>query len=236
MAGGLSVYAKHTRTNTYGFLAALPLFAAYELFLLWSNPVNGRVVRVGAEVWTKELLWMIGLQGQLALGLIVILAGLVILWRDRHRNIPIRISYFMGLLLESGLYAVVFAVLISSFVGMVFAVIPPLETGQITHLGLSIGAGLYEELFFRVLLVSGLYAVVRVLSNLNRTRSYIIAAVVGALIFSAVHYLGPLGDAFALPSFLFRFLFGLVLNALYVVRGFAVAAWTHALYDIMLVL
>ena len=57
----------------------------------------------------------------------------------------------------------------------------------------------------------------------------------GALLFSAVHYIGALGDAFTLPSFMFRFLFGLALNVVFLVRGFGIAAWTHALYDVMIV-
>ena len=69
----------------------------------------------------------------------------------------------------------------------------------------------------------------------EKVTAYLIAAVVGAAIFSAVHYIGPLGDVFELPSFIFRFLFGLALNALFLVRGFGVAAWTHALYDILVV-
>jgi hypothetical protein len=65
--------------------------------------------------------------------------------------------------------------------------------------------------------------------------AYIIVALVGALLFSAVHYIGALGDAFTLSSFTFRFLFGLALNAVFLIRGFGVAAWTHALYDVMIV-
>jgi len=56
-----------------------------------------------------------------------------------------------------------------------------------------------------------------------------------ALLFSAVHYIGSMGDAFTLGSFLYRFLFGLILNGIYVWRGFGVAAWTHAIYDIMVI-
>ena len=56
-----------------------------------------------------------------------------------------------------------------------------------------------------------------------------------AAIFSAVHYIGPFGDPFAVSSFMFRFLFGLMLNVLFIVRGFGIAAWTHALYDISIV-
>ncbi|HEX7069526.1 MAG TPA: CPBP family glutamic-type intramembrane protease, partial [Rhodothermales bacterium] len=60
-------------------------------------------------------------------------------------------------------------------------------------------------------------------------------SLIGAIIFSAVHYTGPLGDPFTLSSFTFRFLFGLALNVLFLWRGFGVAAWTHALYDVFVV-
>jgi membrane protease YdiL (CAAX protease family) len=101
-------------------------------------------------------------------------------------------------------------------------------------LALSIGAGLYEELVFRVLLVGGLALLFRGLME-SSTQAYVLAALVGAALFSGAHYVGPLGDPFALPSFTFRFLFGLALNALFLGRGFGVAAWTHALYDVMVV-
>lgn len=235
MVASLRSYARDTRSNTYGFLAALPLFVAYELFLLWMSPANGRMLRVGAEVWTKEMLWLIGVNGQLTLGLVVIVLGAVILWHDRHKNIAVRGSYFVGVIVESAVYAVVCALLISAVVGTVFSIVSVLPSDRLTLIGLSIGAGLYEELFFRVLLVSGLFVIVRGLSDMTRSRSYAAAAVAGALLFSLVHYIGPFGDVFAVSTFVFRFLFGLVLNLLYVTRGFAVAAWTHALYDLMLI-
>jgi hypothetical protein len=64
----------------------------------------------------------------------------------------------------------------------------------------------------------------------------VLAAVVGAAVFSVVHYVGTFGDVFTPASFTFRFFFGLALNGLFLWRGFGVAAWTHALYDVMLVL
>jgi hypothetical protein len=60
--------------------------------------------------------------------------------------------------------------------------------------------------------------------------------VVGALLFSAVHYMGSMGDVFTLQSFTFRFLFGMALNALLMLRGFGITAWTHSLYNVMLIL
>ena len=59
--------------------------------------------------------------------------------------------------------------------------------------------------------------------------------VTGALVFSAFHYIGPFGDQLEAGSFVFRALSGLAFSGLYVWRGFGITAWTHALYDIFLV-
>ena len=62
------------------------------------------------------------------------------------------------------------------------------------------------------------------------------AVVISALIFSAFHYIGPFGDLLDLQSFTFRMLSGLAFSGLFVLRGFGVTAWTHALYDSFLLL
>jgi uncharacterized protein len=61
-------------------------------------------------------------------------------------------------------------------------------------------------------------------------------SILAALVFSAFHYVGPYGDPLRLGSFTFRFLAGLALSGLYVLRGFGVTAWTHALYNVFLLL
>ena len=62
----------------------------------------------------------------------------------------------------------------------------------------------------------------------------IVRILLAALLFSAFHDVGPYGDPWALPSFTFRFLAGLAFSLLFLVRGFGIAAWTHALYDVLL--
>jgi hypothetical protein len=57
-------------------------------------------------------------------------------------------------------------------------------------------------------------------------------AVVCAAAFSGMHYLGPLGDPFDMRSFVARAVLGLMLTLVYAMRGFAAAVWTHALYDV----
>lgn len=234
-------YVRFSRTATYSFLAALPLLVGYHVLILVANVGSRSQVRVGAEVWITQLLAWVGATGMLALGVAVLLVGLGVLWAERKKHIPLRGVYFGRMVVESLAYAVVLAVLIGWVVGLLFAVAPQLiaaqvaQTGWLTMIALSLGAGIYEELVFRVILVGGLFLALHRLTAWERGRAYVIAAVVGALLFSAVHYIGVFGDPFQLGSFTFRFLFGLALNAVFLVRGFGVAAWTHALYDVLVV-
>lgn len=233
-------YLNLTRTATYGFLSALPLIVLYEVLIILANQDRMGEIRVSSEVWLKRLLQGIEAPAFLILGGVVLLVGIGIILYERKKKIPIKPAYFLGMIVESSFYAVVVALIISQIV-WALSMIAPAAVGIIQEtqdlgmqIALSIGAGIYEELLFRVILVGGLYAILKTILGFQAP-AYILAAVVGALLFSAIHYMGDLGDVFTLSSFMFRFLFGLALNILYLTRGFGIAAWTHALYDIMIV-
>ncbi|MDE2995960.1 MAG: CPBP family intramembrane metalloprotease [Bacteroidota bacterium] len=230
-----------SRTATYGFLAALPLFLLYEALILWVNPTGPSQVRVGADLWIKQLLALFGGTGLFALGIPVLLIGIWIFVRDRKNRPPLKMKWFGWIVGESIIYAVLVALLVSTVVGLIFAMVPAGSPGLSADalptsmmLVLSIGAGLYEELVFRVVLVGGMFWAFRQVVS-RPWIAYVVAALIGAFLFSAVHYVGALGDVFTLPSFTFRFLFGLALNGVFLARGFGVAAWTHALYDVLVV-
>jgi membrane protease YdiL (CAAX protease family) len=98
------------------------------------------------------------------------------------------------------------------------------------------GAGFYEELAFRVVLFGFGARMLAVAFGRHAARGRAVAltlvwAVACAVVFSGMHYAGALGDAFEVRSFLARIILGLALTAIYASRGFAVAVWTHALYD-----
>lgn len=240
-------YLAATRTATAGFLAALPLFVLYEGGVLLANGAGNPVqVRVGADVWLKNLLASVGVAGGLAVAGIVLLVGVGIVVAERARRPVLKPWYFAAIVGEALVYALVLAAVVGGAVGAIFgrwlwpaalplAAMQGIPGGLGMQLALSIGAGLYEELVFRVLLVGGLAWGLRRAAQMQPGRALLVAAVVGALVFSAVHHLGPYGEAFTLSAFTFRFLFGLALNGVFLVRGFAVAAWTHAVYDVLVV-
>ncbi len=137
--------------------------------------------------------------------------------------------------LALGLGAVVGAATAGVLGGLAsLAIAPVREMGLWTRLMVSLGAGLYEELFFRVLLVSALALLARRALGLRAVPAGAVATVLGALIFSAFHYVGPYGDPFRLTSFVFRAISGVAFSAMFLLRGFGITAWTHALYDVFL--
>ena len=233
----VSHYFSSTHSLLYSYLISLPLLLMYEILIFLSQPDTAQVVRISVDVWIKTLFSYIG-PNVLSLTLIfVALLGVVILYRERDRLSSLRVSYFMTMIIEASIYALVLAMLISSAITGLLQMVQtsPIESLSILQqFALSLGAGLYEELFFRVILVSGLLFVLK--QFVNKTYlAYALAMILAAGIFSFVHYIGALGDPFTIGSFLFRFLFGLALNAIYIWRGFGMAAWTHAIYDLMVI-
>ena len=95
-----------------------------------------------------------------------------------------------------------------------------------------IGAGIYEETLFRLVLFSGLrWLLARV--EIPWPGPGWLAALISALLFSAAHNIGPYGEAFQPFVFAFRVLAGLYFVALYQLRGFGVAVGAHAGYDVL---
>jgi hypothetical protein len=57
-------------------------------------------------------------------------------------------------------------------------------------------------------------------------------ALLCALVFSAWHHVGALGEPIDVRVFVFRTVCALVFTLIYVTRGFAPVVWTHVIYDI----
>jgi len=236
-------YWADSRSHRYSLLFALPLLLLYEL-LEAVAPVRsaGGVVRNGADVLLTSLFTAaLGPRGPLVFMALVIGGALVLVWRDRRGAAPLRVSTFATMLLESIALALCFGLVIGTatihLIGPLrsLAAGSPLEGSVLARLTLSLGAGLYEELLFRVVIVALISNGLRLL-GFSRLVAGVVAVVVGALLFSAFHYIGPFGEPMQLESFVFRTLAGLAFSALYLTRGFGITAWTHALYDVAVLL
>lgn len=236
MESTVKTYFSDSKNLLYSFLISLPLFLAYELLILISQPDASQMVRISVDSWFKSIFSLLGVNAVSITLLVVALFGLFILYKEREQLKRLRFKFFPLMIAESTVYAILVTLVATFFISTVFAISandPISSLSGLQKFALSLGAGLYEELFFRVILVSLLIIVFQKVFNNKNWAAMVAAITLSALLFSMVHYIGSMGDAFTISSFAYRFLFGLMLNGIYVWRGFGIAAWTHALYDLM---
>lgn len=247
MPAFVSGYVRDSRSPRYSLLFALPLFLLYQGMIAFAPPGPGGGLRNGADVILETLFVLVaGARGPLIFLTLLVVLGLWLAGRDWHKSgRDLRAGVFFIMLLEAAVLALVFgtavAAIASQLVRPAAAIIvgaqQPLQSlGTQSKLMLSLGAGLYEELLFRVVLVGSLAWIARALLGFSATIAGVWAAVLGALVFSACHYIGAYGDRFELYSFVFRTIAGLAFSGLYLLRGFGITAWTHAIYDAVLML
>ena len=243
-------YWSLSRAPLAGLVFAVPWLVVYELGIALLGP---RATLNGADAMLDRLVSAIGLSNAWAvpLGVAVILLvwhyALGASWHVSWRVLG-------GMALECVVLAVVlvlFARVQARFFGRFLAfedVTHIAAFDALPHLAWSFregfarlvgycGAGVYEEALFRLMLLPALAGIVRAF-GVPWPKALLAAAVVSSVIFSAAHYVGPLGDPIAPAttqfwfSFTFRIAAGLFFALLFVYRGFGVAVGTHALYDI----
>jgi hypothetical protein len=102
-----------------------------------------------------------------------------------------------------------------------------------------IGAGIYEELIFRLFLISLSMIFFETVLGIHRTRAVIISVIISSVLFSLHHHFIFLDGQFArkeiftMTRFAFRTVAGVFFAIIYAVRGFGIAAGTHSFYDII---
>lgn len=241
MPNKLGSYWALSRAPRYSITFALPLLILYEALAATLSRFAGEQMRNGADVMLRSLFVAVaGRRGPLLFVLCVIAISVWLIARDLRRGGKLEPRVFLWMTAEAVALSLVFGLVIGTVTAKLLSPFGPLaiiasqpKMGTGARLMLSLGAGLYEELLFRVLLVSGLLMLARRVFGFGTTVANTFAVVLGALIFSAFHYVGPYGDPLRLDSFVFRAIAGVAFSALYVFRGFGITAWTHALYDVL---
>jgi len=229
-------YWQQSRQPFASLMFILPLLLVYEGGVIWLGP---DAIRNGADVWMQQLLRLFGFGGYLLMPIltVAILVGWHYTTREKWR---VSGSVLYGMAVECAVLAAVLVVIAHLHVQLLsitgHAPDCELQAGEAYRwFSISLvryfGAGIYEELLFRLILLSLVIALIAVCGASRRTQ--LIGGIVAtSLIFSAAHYVGPHGEPLQTYTFVFRGVAGAFFAALFVARGFGIAAGTHALYDI----
>lgn len=231
MNSSLSYRVESARPLTsLAFIA--PMLVAYEtgIFLFGAD-----ALRNGADAWLRTLLLQLGFGQYFLLPLLT--CGILLGWHHVSRarwNIHGR--HVGRMWIESLVFGAIL-IGIAQLLGFLFS-------GSLLRARLAVdnmpatvcgyfGAGIYEEVLFRLLLLPAIAGLLNWFGCSKRT-CISWAVILSSLVFSAAHYqlISSAGDTFEYYSFTFRLLAGFFFALLFLKRGFGIAAGSHAMYDI----
>lgn len=166
------------------------------------------------------------------------LATVLLIWhileRDRWRISP---KVLFGMFLESIVWTLPLLVLGLFFShhagrGLFAAEGSVADLSWQARLTLSLGAGIYEELLFRLIAIAVLHAILVDLLKVPHRAGYAVAAFISSAAFAAYHDIWtPQGINVGLA--IYCLLAGLYLSGVFVTRGFGLAVAAHAWYDVI---
>ncbi len=231
----------------------LPMLVLYEVGAALCAPS-----RIAAESLMRELFEMFGASALFAppIALVTILLVWHVLIRDRWR---IHAHVLPGMLIESVAWALPLVVLSAALGkamgssahtalhagGLGFPALAAADLHDLpwqARLTVAVGAGLYEEMLFRLVGIAFLHFIIKDLLGAGEKRANILAVAGAALAFAMYHGLTQPGFTWTLDGLahavdwrlaIFTFVGGFYLGAVYVTRGFGIVVATHCLFDVV---
>ena len=213
----------------HGDLAAslvliFPLMLAYEIGVLFAGTVNG------ADVVTRGLYSAVGSRGAYLLVHALFAVGFLVWVRRDGRWRTLSLDVAAPVILEAAIYALTLGALGALVVQKLLGL--GLTTGSLVS---ALGAGVHEELVFRLGVFAGLVALLA-RTQLPRRLSIVLALVTSAALFAAAHHVGTHGEPFTTHAFAYRCVAGVAFGLIFWFRSLAHAVYAHVLYDIVVAL
>ena len=251
-------YAERTSRPIYALVYLLGFMVAFMLGTILIQPsaikesLSEPEIRVVAFLWIQNIMQYLGFSPRAALVgtplvVVVILLALQVTsktsWRVKFEDLFLMLGE--SVLLSIPL--IVLSLLLNRQGAVSNVAIAEHAAGQGTGIQnllwsdivTGIGAGIYEELIFRLILICLLMLIFQDLFGIEKKPAVILSVAISAILFSAHHHIffanGHLyqGETFTVGKFAFRAIAGAYFAVLYAVRGFGITAGTHAFYNIL---
>ena len=234
----ISEYYKITRNHFLSILFVTPLWLLYEFLAFKINNGWYGNLRTGIDFLIKKGLSHLNVPVEFLLVLLLSFLGFFLFKNiQKFRLLNVRAAYFVFMFLESLFYAVLFGLVVGGLTSLFLHLQTiTFDSSKVASIVINLGSGIYEEFFFRLLLVSGIAVVLRKRISKNTSLVYLIAVLASSLFFALFHHLNVFNEPFEIKFFLFRFFAGVALAILFIFRGYGISAYTHSLYNILLLL
>ena len=223
-----------TREKSFGtsVILVLPLLLIYQIGILASN------FRNGVDFVTRGMFYLVHYDRHsylvLNLAITAVFVALVFFLAKRQK---FELKQFLPTIAESAVYALLMGSFILFVMSRVLHMTPRLVVGGVyDEVIMSVGAGVHEEIVFRLGLMVGLTYLLERAAKLKFGVALAVAFLVSSAVFSYAHHIGPFGEPFRAGVFTYRMLAGLVFATIFYFRSFATAVYAHAFYDIYVTL
>lgn len=222
-------YWRATREPLYGLLFLFPLVASYEFGTLILRTTTGPQNQLVAHEVINSFLQFFGAKGAWLPGIALVLTLLI--WHLLARNSWHIQGWAMPLMLAE---SVLLAAPLLIITQLRLSAGGGIDGALVQQMILAIGAGIYEELVFRLYLITGIMLLLIDVCRVRRAVGIAVAVALPALLFALCH-VHPIGvEHFAWGPFLARTAAGVYLSVLFVGRGFGIAVGCHAAHNIAL--
>ena len=248
-------YLESTSRPLYALLFLLPWIVVYEFGTLWVNTEQyGQTLMrkyVVSFIWLTRFAQWMGLPERLVwlfpgFVVMVILLGWHLAARHSWRARPKWLAFMAieSILLAIPLMFLNAALGRSALHSAAAAAVTIAQAGRswFADVVTSIGAGIYEELIFRFILMGLILMFLEDLCKVKASLAALVAVAVSSLLFALHHYIGFEDGRFitfsAVPftpvGFIFRTAAGTYFAVIFRYRGYGITAGTHAAYNIIL--
>ena len=228
-----SNYFNNSKTFLYSVIITFPLVVIYQLCNFIDIYKSSSIIINSVDLLSLIVSYLNIEYPEFYKSIFIFCGYFLIIYfcKSKFNDNNVRIKYALIMICEGFLYSLVLYSLIINF-----SQIPLVISSQATsYLKMSIGAGIWEEFVFRVILINIFIYIFSII--LKSSRLIILLSVfISAILFSSFHFIGPISDDFIINSFLYRSIAGLYLGFLYVVRGYGIAVYCHMFYDLFLLI
>jgi membrane protease YdiL (CAAX protease family) len=223
--GALSNYLKQSERPLQSLVFLLPLILIYEIGRRYAQS------RLLAFLLLRQFFAIFGANASYLPALLLV--GILLIWHFLRRDKwTVHVNTLMGMYLESTLLALPLLALAAAVARwQMRPLLGAFENGFPDQVIIAMGAGIYEEMIFRLIALTLLNILIVDILRMPKNRGALLMVLISGVLFSFYHYLGP--ERFVWTTCLFRTVAGIYFGAIFLTRGFGVTAGCHAVYDMI---
>mgnify|MGYP001372119890 CR=1 FL=1 len=229
-----SSYFNYSKQLIISAILLFPFIIIYEIISFFKFYDKEYIIRNSADAILREIFSYFTFinNNYYSVLLLIFLLFVIFYHRDEFINLSIKVNFLIFMLVEGFLFGVILLFLLNDN-SLIFKYNFSLSNDIILAYYLCVGAGIWEEVLFRLLLLNIVVSTISYI-NIKEEASTFIAIFIVSIIFSAFHYIGQNPDVFSYYSFSIRFIGGFILGYIYIFRGLGIASMTHFTYDLLL--